>query len=127
MTAFIVLISLMIADWTWTVPIAFLILYLTVWQLLPLAENYDRNIMYRVYPIDQAKKGQDLSRVLSWALFLQAIVVAAVWLIALPKEKILSVGLLLLWTLLLAKVYLPYKTKEVEKRARYGKKSGRRK
>lgn len=127
MTAFIVLISLMIADWTWTVPIAFLILYLTVWQLLPLAKNYDRNIMYRVYPIDQAKKGQDLSRVLSWALFLQAIVVAAVWLIALPKEKILSVGLLLLWTLLLAKAYLPYKTKEVEKRARYGKKSGRRK
>lgn len=120
MTAFAVLLTAMIQDPVWSLLLSGLVMYLTVWQLLPLGQKYDQNIMYRVYPIAQKERGQEVSRVLAWALLLQTGLIIIFWLAIMPGQFAWSL-LLLVWCGLLAKGYLPYKTQQLAKKSRYKK------
>ncbi|GHV96983.1 ABC transporter permease [Lactobacillus nasalidis] len=124
MTAFAILLMAMIQDPVWSLVLSALVMYLTVWQLLPLGQKYDQNIMYRVYPIGQKDRGTELSRVLSWALLLQAGMIIIFWLAIMPGKFAWSL-LLLVCCGLLAKVYLPHKTQQLAKKARYKSKKRR--
>lgn len=126
MTAFAILLTIVVQSPYWVLGLSALVLYLTVWQLLPLGQAYDKNVMYRVYPITREKRGQDLRRVLGGAVFLQAALLAVCWLLLLPEHKFLCALAIMAWAAILAGLYLPYKTAEEDKRARYrGKKRGK--
>lgn len=113
MTAFAVLISWLVQDWRWACGLSALVIFLTAYQLMPMATEFDDNIMYRVYPIVRDNRGRDLVKVLSIALSLQWLLVSIFWLILLPVNVQLfeGIGLLLVVTLLMATVYLPNRVK----------------
>lgn len=113
MTAFAVLISWLVQDWRWACGLSALVIFLTAYQLMPMATEFDDNIMYRVYPIVRDNRGRDLVKVLSIALALQWLLVSIFWLILLPINVQLfeGIGLLLIVTLLIAAVYLPNRVK----------------
>lgn len=113
MTAFSVLISWLVQDWKWALGLSALVVFLTVYQLLPLATEFDTNIMYRVYPISREKRGRDLVQVLSIALVLQWLIISVFWLVVLGIKLPVfeAIAALLIFVLLLNIGYLPYKVK----------------
>lgn len=114
MTAFAGLISLLVQNWLWALTLCSLVVFLTVYQLLPMANEFDNNIMYQVYPIEHIKRGQDLLKVLSLALFMQWVIISIFWLLILPVNLQLfeASSLLLLFRWLIAHWYLPWKVKQ---------------
>ncbi|RMC39157.1 ABC transporter permease [Lactobacillus sp. ESL0236] len=114
MTAFAGLISLLVQNWLWALTLCSLVVFLTVYQLLPMANEFDNNIMYQVYPIEHIKRGQDLLKVLSLALFMQWVIISIFWLLILPVNLQLfeASSFLLLFSWLIAHWYLPWKVKQ---------------
>ncbi|WEV40951.1 ABC transporter permease [Lactobacillus sp. ESL0681] len=114
MTMFAVLISWLVQETSWALGLACLVIFLTVYQLLPMAEEFDDNLMYRVYPIDRGKRGQDLIAVLTFGLLLQWLIVSLFWLLILPINGQLwaAIGILLVFSLCITRIYLPYKIKK---------------
>ncbi|RMC49117.1 ABC transporter permease [Lactobacillus sp. ESL0228] len=114
MTAFAVLISWLVQNWLWALGLSCLVVFLTVYQLLPMASEFDDNIMYRIYPIESAKRGQDLVMVLALALIMQWLIISLFWLLILPINLQLfeASGLLLIFSLLVGRLYLPIKIKQ---------------
>lgn len=121
MTVFAILLAWVVQNSYWTLGLTAIVMYLTVWQLLPLGHLYDRNVMYHVYPINVANRSNDLRKVLSGALFLQFIIISISWLVLLKENKAMVIGILLCWTALLIYGYLPVKTKQEDKKLRYRK------
>nr|WP_242368390.1 ABC transporter permease [Lactobacillus intestinalis] len=117
MTAFAVLISFLVQDWKWALGLSALVVFLTVYQLLPMATEFDGNIMYRVYPISTEHRGRSLVKVLNSALFLQWGIISAFWLIILPINlnvfEAIAGLFVFVWVLTVA--YLPYKVKTNKK------------
>lgn len=118
MTVFAILISWLVQDWRWALGLSALVAFLTVYQLLPLATEFDNNIMYRVYPIQRNNRGKDLIKVLTAALILQWLLISIFWLITLPIDLHLieAVIILFVFVLLVTIVYLPQKVKLLDKR-----------
>lgn len=114
MTVFAVLISTLVQDWRWALGLSCLVIFLTVYQLLPMATEFDSNIMYRVYPIVRDKRGQDLVKVLNFGLLIQWLIVTVFWLVLLPfsVNLLLGVGILLVFTIIINYMYLPIKVKQ---------------
>lgn len=114
MTVFAILISWQVQDWLWALGLSCLVIFLTVYQLLPMANEFDGNIMYRIYPIERAKRGQDLVIVLALALLLQWLIISLFWLLVLPINLNLLVAsvALLVFSLIIGQIYLPVKIKK---------------
>lgn len=114
MTVFAILVSWLVQNWAWALGMSALIIFLTVYQLLPMVNEFDSNIMYRVYPIVRKNRGQDLVKVLTSGLLIQWLLISVFWLLLLPINLHLleAIILLLVFTLLVTLIYLPYKTKK---------------
>ena len=114
MTVFAILVSWLVQNWAWALGMSALIIFLTVYQLLPMVNEFAFNIMYRVYPIVRKNRGQDLVKVLTSGLLIQWLLISVFWLLLLPIDLHLleAIILLLVFTLLVTLIYLPYKTKK---------------
>lgn len=114
MTVFAILVSWLVQNWAWALGMSALIIFLTVYQLLPMVNEFDSNIMYRVYPIVRKNRGQDLVKVLTSGLLIQWLLISVFCLLLLPIDLHLleAIILLLVFTLLVTLIYLPYKTKK---------------
>lgn len=114
MTAFAVLVSWLVQNWLWALGLSCLVIFLTVYQLLPMANEFDNNIMYRIYPIQQNNRGKDLVIVLALALVLQWLIISLFWLLFLPINLNLleACAALLIFSLLIGQIYLPAKIKK---------------
>lgn len=114
MTVFAILVSWLVQSWAWALGMSALVIFLTVYQLLPMVNEFDSNIMYRVYPIVRKNRGQDLVKVLTSGLLIQWLLIGVFWLLFLPIDLHLleAIALLLVFTLLVTLIYLPYKTKK---------------
>ena len=114
MTVFAILVSWLVQSWAWALGMSALVIFLTVYQLLPMVNEFDSNIMYRVYPIVRKNRGQDLVKVLTSGLLIQWLLIGVFWLLLLPIDLHLleAIVLLLVFTLLVTLIYLPYKTKK---------------
>ncbi|MGQ5709652.1 ABC transporter permease [Lactobacillus sp. PSON] len=113
MTVFAVLVSWLVQDWKWALGLSALVVFLTVYQLLPMATEFDSNIMYRVYPISRDNRGRDLVQVLSLALLLQWLVISVFWLVVLNINLNVfeAIAALFVFVWILNVGYLPYKVK----------------
>lgn len=113
MTIFAILISWLVQDWRWALGLSALVIFLTVYQLLPMATEFDSNIMYRVYPIVRDNRGSDLVKVLTSGLLIQWLLISICWLAVLPINLHLfeGIGILLIFTLLITYGYLAGKVK----------------
>lgn len=113
MTIFAVLISWLVQDWKWALGLSILVVFLTVYQLLPMATEFDSNIMYRVYPISTQNRGRALVQVLNKALVLQWLIISVFWLVVLGINlnvfEAIAVLFVFVWILNIG--YLPYKVK----------------
>ena len=114
MTVFAVLVSWLVQDWKWALGLSALVVFLTVYQLLPMATEFDSNIMYRVYPISRENRGRDLVQVLSLALLLQWLVISVFWLVVLKINLNIfeAIAALFVFVWILNIGYLPYKLKK---------------
>lgn len=114
MTAFAVLVSWLVQNWLWALGLSCLVIFLTVYQLLPMANEFDNNIMYRIYPIQRNNRGKDLVIVLALALVLQWLIISLFWLLLLPINLNLleACAALLIFSLLIGQIYLPAKIKK---------------
>lgn len=114
MTAFAVLMSWLVQDWLWALVLSCLVIFLTVYQLLPMVSEFDSNIMYRIYPIQRNNRGKDLVIVLALALVLQWLIISVFWLLVLPINLNLleASAMLLIFSLLIGQIYLPAKIKK---------------
>lgn len=113
MTVFAVLISWLVQDWKWALGLSCLVIFLTVYQLLPMANEFDGNIMYRVYPIVRDNRGKDLVKVLNIGLLIQWLLISIFWVILLPIDRHLwlSIAVLLIFTAIINYGYLPVRVK----------------
>lgn len=113
MTVFAILISWLVQDWRWALGLSCLVIFLTVYQLLPMATEFDSNIMYRVYPIVRDGRGKDLVKVLNMGLLIQWLLISIFWIILLPinTNLWLSVAILLVFTVVINYGYLPVRVK----------------
>lgn len=120
MTVFAILISWLVQDWRWALGLSCLVIFLTVYQLLPMATEFDSNIMYRVYPIVLNNRGKDLVQVLNIGLLIQWLIVSIFWLIVLPIDAHLwlSIAVLLVFTAVINYGYLPVRVKRQNKNIR---------
>lgn len=114
MTVFAVLISWLVQDWRWALGLSCLVIFLTVYQLLPIATEFDSNIMYRVYPIVRDKRGKDLVKVLNLGLLIQWLLISILWLILLQTDVHLwaSIVALFVFTMIINYGYLPVRVKQ---------------
>lgn len=74
-----------------------------------MATEFDRNFMYRVYPIERQDRGKDLVKVLTLGLLIQWVLISIFWLLLLPINVNLfeAIGILLVFTALVVATYLP--------------------
>ena len=118
MTVFAILISWLVQDWRWALGLSCLVIFLTVYQLLPMATEFDRNFMYRVYPIERQDRGKDLVKVLTLGLLLQWVLISIFWLLLLPINVNLfeAIGILLVFTALVVATYLPNRVRKMNQK-----------
>lgn len=118
MTIFAVLISWIVQDWRWALGLSALVIFLTIYQLLPMASEYDSNIMYHVYPIVKDHREKALAKVLNSVLFMQWLIISVLWLVTLPFTlhifTAIAVLFVFIWFMIL--VYLPNKVRAKDRR-----------
>ncbi len=114
MTAFAVLISWLVQNWVWALCLSCLVVFLTIYQLVPMVDEFDNNIMYRVYPIERSNRGLDLVSALAGVLFAQWVVISVSWLFTLPINLNLfaAMGCLVVFSWGMLRLYLPAKVKK---------------
>jgi len=114
MTAFAVLISWLVQNWVWALCLSCLVVFLTIYQLIPMVDEFDNNIMYRVYPIERTNRGLDLVSALAGILLAQWVVISVSWLITLPINLHLfaAMGCLGVFSWDMLRLYLPAKVKK---------------
>lgn len=83
-----------------------------------MATEFDRNFMYRVYPIERQNRGKDLVKVLTLGLFIQWLLISIFWLVVLPININLfeAMAILLVFTVLVIAAYLPSKVKKMNQK-----------
>lgn len=117
MTLFAVLLSFLVQELKWATGLSCLVIFLTAYQLLPLINEFDQNIMYRIYPIDMKSQVKDLLRIITPALLAQALTISISWLFwaKLSSLMLLLVVSLFIFSLLITYLYLPIKAKKLQK------------
>lgn len=120
MTVFAMLISWLVQDPWWALVMSGLVMFLTLYQLMPMATEFDSNIMYRVYPIVKDNRAYDLAKVLRLGIYIQWLLIGTVWLIVLPLNKTLFIAFIALIavTLIIIYAYLPHKIKSISRNIR---------
>ncbi len=118
MVCFSVLLSLLVANGIWNLGLAMLVAFLTVYQLAPLIQAYDYQLMYLVLPIDPATRHRAGIQVIAAAINGYGWLVGLSWLCLLPWswQVLWQVPLLLIWVNLLAFGYLPLRMKKMEQK-----------
>ena len=83
-----------------------------------MATEFDRNFMYRVYPIERQDRGKDLVKVLTLGLLIQWILISIFWLLLLPINVNLfeAIGILLVFTALVVATYLPNRVRKMNQK-----------
>lgn len=83
-----------------------------------MATEFDRNFMYRVYPIERQDRGKDLVKVLTLGLLIQWILISIFWLLLLPINVNLfeAIGILLVFTALVVVTYLPNRVRKMNQK-----------
>lgn len=114
MTAFAILISWLVQNWLWALGLSGLVVFLTIYQLLPMVDEFDTNIMYRVYPIEHTERGLDLVSALAGIMLVQWLIISISWLITLPISLHLfeAMGILVVFSWIVLRLYLPAKVKK---------------
>ena len=114
MTAFAILISWLVQNWLWALGLSCLVVFLTIYQLVPMVDEFDTNVMYRVYPIARTKRGLDLVSALTGIMLVQWLIVSISWLITLPISLHLfeAMGILVVFSYAVLRLYLPAKVKK---------------
>ncbi|MBP2058756.1 ABC-2 type transport system permease protein [Lactobacillus colini] len=121
MTLFSLLLTWVLQDYLWAGVFGGLVIFLTMYQLIPLGTVYEHNMMYHVQPISQAKRGQDLARVLQKGMLLQWLVISLGLIIFSPMKlyALLAIVVLLAFTFILLYLYLPVRIKQLFSKIRY--------
>lgn len=117
MTAFAVLLTLAVRDLAWVVGLNLLLIYLTLYQLLPLYQQYDQNLMFRILPLAKNAKAAAFKKLMLRVLVLQVFVIGIVMFIF-ATQKLLILGgimVLLIFVLVLVQLYLPHKIQQLER------------
>ena len=114
MTAFAILISWLVQNWPWALGLSCLVVFLTIYQLVPMVDEFDTNVMYRVYPIARTKRGLDLVSALTGIMLVQWLIISISWLITLPISLHLfeAMGILVVFSYAVLRLYLPAKVKK---------------
>ena len=114
MTAFAILISWLVQNWLWALGLSCLVVFLTIYQLVPMVDEFDTNVMYRVYPIERTKRGLDLVSALTGIMLVQWLIISISWLITLPISLHLfeAMGILVVFSYAVLRLYLPAKVKK---------------
>lgn len=83
-----------------------------------MATEFDRNFMYRVYPIERQDRGKDLVKVLTLGLLIQLVLISIFWLLLLPINVNLfeAIGILLVFTALVVATYLPNRVRKMNQK-----------
>lgn len=83
-----------------------------------MATEFDRNFMYRVYPIERQDRGKDLVKVLTLGLLIQWVLSSIFWLLLLPINVNLfeAIGILLVFTALVVATYLPNRVRKMNQK-----------
>lgn len=69
MIVFALLLIFIIQDYKLNTFLAAIVIFLTIYQLLPVANIYERNMMYHVQPISRSSRAVDLAKVLQNLFF----------------------------------------------------------
>lgn len=121
MTVFSLLLSWILQSYAWSSVLAAIVIFLTVYQLIPLGIVYEHNMMYHVQPIPLQNRGRALARVLKKGMLIEWFVIS-VGIIIFSPEKInalISVIALLLFVFIILYAYLPMKIEKLFKKIRY--------
>lgn len=118
MTLFAILISWLVQDWRWALGLSALVIFLTIYQLLPMASEYDSNIMYHVYPIVKDNREKDMAKVLNLVLLGQWLLISILWFVILPFDLNIftAVAALFVFIWFMVLVYLPNKVRAKNRR-----------
>ena len=83
-----------------------------------MTTEFDRNFMYRVYPIERQDRGKDLVKVLTLGLLIQWVLISIFWLLLLPINVNLfeAIGILLVFTALVVATYLPNRVRKMNQK-----------
>lgn len=83
-----------------------------------MATEFDRNFMYRVYPIERQDRGKDLVKVLTLGLLIQWVLISIFWLLLLPINVNLfeAIGILFVFTALVVATYLPNRVRKMNQK-----------
>lgn len=121
MIIFALLLIACLQDARWAIASGALIIFLTLYQLIPLGTVYEHNMMYYVMPIPFKSRGQALRKVLQKGMLLEWGLVSLGLIIFSPQklEAFEGVLLLLALTFLLLYFYLPSKIEQLFKKVRY--------
>jgi Predicted ABC-type exoprotein transport system, permease component len=121
MIIFALLLIACLQDARWAIASGALIIFLTLYQLIPLGTVYEHNMMYHVMPIPFKSRGQALRKVLQKGMLLEWGLVSLGLIIFSPQklEAFEGVLLLLALTFLLLYFYLPSKIEQLFKKVRY--------
>lgn len=116
MTIFALLVSFLVQSAQWSLAIACLVSFLTAYQLAPIAHEYDRNLLFRIYPIQTGLLQKDASLVAKKALLLQSVLVGLVNLLLYFAAFGLANLAVVVFAFIIGQIYLPYKIKQVKQR-----------
>lgn len=121
MILFAILLVACLQDARWAIGSGALIIFLTLYQLIPLGTVYEHNMMYHVMPIPRSSRGQALRKVLQKGMILEWGLISLAIIIFSPQklEAIGGILLLLALTFLLLYFYLPSKIEQLFKKVRY--------
>ena len=121
MSLFSILLSWTLQDYKWATGLGALVIFLTLYQLIPLGTVYEHNMMYHVMPIEQKTRNKDLARVLQKGMLIEWLLIS-VGLVVFSPEKIYAlfaaIGLLI-FTFILLYAYLPVRIESLFKKIRY--------
>ena len=121
MILFAILLIACLQDAGWAIGTGALIIFLTLYQLIPLGTVYEHNMMYHVMPIPFASRGQALRKVLQKGMLLEWGLISLAIIIFSPQKLEAFGGIiaLLALTFLLLYFYLPSKIEQLFKKVRY--------
>lgn len=121
MTTFSLLLSMIIQDYLWATVLGALVIFLTIYQLIPLGTVYEHNMMYHVQPIPFASRAKDLGYVLQKAMLLQWVIISLGILIFSPEKSnaMIATLVLLVFVLLLLYAYLTVRIEKLFRKVRF--------
>lgn len=121
MVLFSILLIACLQDARWAIASGALIIFLTLYQLIPLGTVYEHNMMYHVMPIPLTSRGEALRKVLQKGVLLEWGLISLAIIIFSPQKLEAVGGIigLLALTFLLLYFYLPSKIEQLFKKVRY--------